>query len=135
MASQQAYEARRTRVGDVLKAVESEMFAHGYHLETRTVTVSSLTAMDVGAVLEETSVSGKATWVTASTVANASCILLDEGVYDLTATGDATLYCLVRGPAIVGTSNLSFSGTVSSANITTAIAALKAQNVLSGDQV
>lgn len=125
-----ALTARPIKIGNVLKA--QVLGDDGYVLEMKTVTVVS--GMQVGSVLEGTSVSGKETWVTAAHVANADAILMDDSVYNL-AAGDHTLACLVRGPAIVGDLYLDYADTVTEANKTTAETALKALGILVKTQI
>jgi len=112
---------RGQRIGNVVQW-EVDDNRVGYCRKTLTVTVAS--GMEVGSVLEETSVSGKGTWVVSGTVSNASCILIDEGVYDC-AAGDHTLVVLYRDAAVAQEA-LSYSGSVTKA---TAEAALVAKGI------
>lgn len=113
---------RKTKVGDVLKHEYAP--TTGYCRVEATVTVAA--NMPVGAVLEL--VAGKYVWVVKANVANASAVLVDDRVYDK-AAGDATLVVLVRGPAQVGRSKLSFANAVVSADIDAAAAALAAKGI------
>ncbi|MCP4341359.1 MAG: hypothetical protein GY799_21390 [Desulfobulbaceae bacterium] len=109
---------RPAKIGNVVK---QEFWADsGWCRKTVTVTVTS--GMEIGAVLEETSVGGKGTLVVTATAANASCILIDKDVYT-TGTGDHSLVVLYKGPSIVAKNALTY-GTITSGAETTAEAAL-----------
>lgn len=129
MASTGLIATRQTKVGDVLK--HEYVPSSGYTRELATVTVTA--GMEVGAVLESTSVSGKYTLVADLTQADADAVLIDERVYDDLEAGDHTLAVLVRGPAIVANDSLSFNADV--ADPTVALAALKAAGILVFEQV
>ena len=100
-------DTRPTKVGDVLK-FEYEP-STGYTREEVTVTVTE--GMEVGAVLESTSVAGKYTLVAVATTADADGVLVDNSVNEL-AAGDATLAVLVRGPAGVADKSLTYAADV-----------------------
>lgn len=120
---------RGKKIGNVLK---QELWTEsGWCRKTITVTVTS--TMAVGAVLEETSVSGKGTLVVTATAANASAILIDESVYDL-AAGDHSLVVLYQGPSIVALNALSY-GTITGAAELIAEAALTTAGMKVSDSV
>lgn len=119
---------RGQRIGNVLQW-ETDGNCVGFCRKELTVVVQS--GMEVGSVLEETSVASKGTWVASGTEGNASCILIDEGVYDCSA-GDNTLVVLYKGPSAVAQEALSYDGTVTNA---TAEAALEALNIKIVDSI
>jgi hypothetical protein len=122
---------RKTKLGDVLKA--EEMAEHGFVREERLVTVT--TGMEIGAVLEETSVAGKATLVVVATTADTSAVLIDPEVDNKTA-GDHTLVCLVRGDAIVAKDSLTYGADIDTDPEKDAvIAVLEALGIVVRDQV
>lgn len=132
MASTGLIATRQTKVGDVLK--HEYVPSSGYTRELATVTVTS--GMEVGAVLESTSVAGKYTLVAAATAGNADGVLIDERVYDDLAAGDHTLAVLVRGPAVVANDSLSFAADVDTdPEKQAAFDALKAAGILVFEQV
>lgn len=111
---------RGKKIGNVLK---KELWADAGWCR-KTITVTVVTGMEVGAVLEETSVGGKGTLVVTATAGNASAVLIDETVYDK-APGDHSLVVLYQGPSIVAQNALSY-GTITAGAITTAEGALTA---------
>jgi hypothetical protein len=106
---------RKTKVGDVLK--HEYMPSAGVTREEVTVTIPA-GGIEVGAVLESTSVAGKYTVVAVATTANADAVLIDDRVWDTTtyAPGDHSLVCLVRGPAKVADESLTFNADVDTQN-------------------
>ena len=101
---------RPTKVGDVLKHEYTP--CTGYCRELVTVTVPA-GGLEVGAILESTSVAGKYTLVAVATTANADGVLIDNRVDDeLTVGADFELAVLVRGPAQVADKSLSFAADV-----------------------
>jgi len=102
---------RGTKVGDVLKNEYDPQ--SGYCREDVVVTVTA--GMEVGAVLESTSVAGKYTLVTVATTANADGVLLDESIYAVDQTSlpaDFTLAVLTDGPSQVSDGALSYGADV-----------------------
>ena len=102
---------RGTKVGDVLK-YENDAYT-GYTREDAVVTVTA--GMEVGAVLESTSVPGKYTLTVVATTADADGVLIDSEVYNIDPTtlpADYTLAVLVDGPAQVSKEALSFGADV-----------------------
>jgi len=98
----------------------------GYSFKEVTVTIAA--GMEMGSVLESTSVAGKYTWVVVATVGNADAILIDpkaQGYDEVLAAGDHTLVVAVRGVTIAE-QELNFGDGVSAGNIATAIAAFEA---------
>lgn len=108
------------KIGNVLK---QELWTESGWCR-KTITVTVVTDMAVGCVLEETSVGGKGTQVVTATAGDASSILIDESVYDL-ANGDHSLVVLYQGPSIVAINALSY-GTITAGAEVTAEAALTA---------
>lgn len=99
----QAFDARKTKVGDVVKHEYED--STGYCRELRSVTVTATTA--VGTVLN-----GAAAVLVAGT-ASADGVVVDERVYEYRkAPGTYTLAVLTRGPAIVGNKNLTYGADV-----------------------
>lgn len=118
-------DTRPTKVGEVLKH-EYEP-STGYCRREVTVTVPA-GGLQIGAVLESTSVSGKYTLVANATQADADAVLLDTRVNDDTVVGgDFTLAVLVKGPAQVRGASLSFNADVT--NPAVAHAALEALGI------
>lgn len=127
--------ARGTKVGDVLK---DEYKAYtGYTREDAVVTVTA--DMEVGAVLESTSVAGKYTLTTVATGGNADGVLIDSEVYNIDPAtvfpADFTLAVLVDGPAQVSKEALSFGADVDTQpEIDTVVAALEANTRIKAKQ-
>lgn len=115
--------SRGTKVGAVIKH-EYEP-ATGYCREEVTVTVPA-DGLQVGAVLESTSVSGKYTLVTSTTDTDADAVLIDPRIDgDDYVDGDFTLAVLVKGPAQVALDALSYDSSITdTANIVTALEAI-----------
>lgn len=101
---------RPTKIGDVLKHEYDPQT--GYCRELVTVTVPA-GGLEIGAVLESTSVSGKYTLVAVATTADADAVLVDTRVNDDTVVGgDFQLAVLTRGPAQVADKALSFAADI-----------------------
>lgn len=97
----------------------------GYSVEEVTVTIAA--GMNMGSVLESTSVAGKYTWVDTANIANANAILIDpraEGYEETLPDGDHTLVVAKRGTTANKTL-LNFSGTVTAPNQEIAFAAFE----------
>lgn len=118
-------DTRPTKVGDVLKHEYSP--ATGYCRKKVTVTVPA-GGLEIGAVLESTSVAGKYTLVTVATTADANAVLIDTGVNDSTVVDDDfELTVLLDGPSQVADKSLSFAADVDTDNEKAAVyAALEA---------
>jgi len=118
-------DTRPTKVGDVIK--HEYVPSTGFCRREVTVTVPA-GGLEIGAVLESTSVSDKYTLVANATQADADAVLIDTRVNDdTTKGGDFTLAVLVKGPAQVRGDSLSFNADV--VNPAVAKAALEALGI------
>lgn len=103
-------DTRPTKVGEVLKH-EYEPCT-GFCRREVVVTVPAA-GLEIGAVLESTSVPGKYTLVANATQADADGVLIDTRINDEdTVDGDFTLAVLVKGPAQVRGASLSYNADV-----------------------
>ncbi len=102
--------SRPTKVGDVLKHEYAP--ATGYTRRKVVVTVPA-GGLEIGAVLESTSVAGKYTLVAVATTANANAVLIDTLANDdTTVSGDFEMAVLMAGPSQVADKSLSFAADV-----------------------
>tara|TARA_R100000541_G_C1897352_1_gene83975 strand:+ start:32263 stop:32667 length:405 start_codon:yes stop_codon:yes gene_type:complete len=99
--------SRPTKVGDVLKHEYAP--ATGYTRRKVVVTVPA-EGLEIGAVLESTSVAGKYILVAVATTANANAVLIDTLANDdTTVGGDFEMTVLMAGPSQVADKSLSFA--------------------------
>ncbi len=103
--------SRPTKVGDVLKHEYAP--ATGYTRRKVVVTVPA-GGLEIGAVLESTSVAGKYTLVAVATTANATAVLIDTLANDddTNIGGDFEMVVLMAGPSQVADKSLSFAADV-----------------------
>jgi len=110
-----AISVRHTKIGDVVK--HEYQPSTGYSREEATVTVPA-GGLEIGAVLESTSVPGKYTLVAVLTGANADGVLIEDAISDQDtygAGGDFSLVVMTKGPAQVADKSLTYNADVNDA--------------------